>query len=270
MLISIVMPVYNNERYFPLAVKSIIEQEYKDFELIIIDDGSTDRTAIIADEIAATDSRIRVIHQSNQWVYASFNRGIEAAKGEYIYIVNSDDRLRPGCLGLMAQKAKIYKPDIIWTKVLIHRCDANQCITAYDIAKGNGKVKEDFFCPNKKAVRDNWPYFFASYLAQNQANLYRSKVMKKHKFRNDVYGADTLFNISIASDIESALVMKEPVYDHLIYSELEMNVSAGKFYPYEHDMFNQIYQGYKTIFTRWELPAENYQHVLVKIGRAHV
>lgn len=86
MLISIVMPVYNNERYFPLAVKSIIEQEYKDFELIIIDDGSTDRTAIIADEIAATDSRIRVIHQSNQWVYASFNRGIEAAKGS-IYIL---------------------------------------------------------------------------------------------------------------------------------------------------------------------------------------
>ena len=56
------MPVYNNEKYFPLAVKSILEQSYTDFELIIIDDGSTDRTSIIADELAAKDDQIGRAH----------------------------------------------------------------------------------------------------------------------------------------------------------------------------------------------------------------
>ena len=88
MLFSIIMPVYNNEKYFPLAVKSIITQNYSDWELIIIDDGSTDHTSIIADKIVDTDPRIKVIHQNNQWIYASFNRGVKEAKGDYIYIVN--------------------------------------------------------------------------------------------------------------------------------------------------------------------------------------
>ena len=82
MLISIVMAVYNNEMYFPLAVKSIIEQDYDQWELIIIDDGSTDQTPIIADRMAESDSRITVVHQKNQWIYASFNKGIELAKGD--------------------------------------------------------------------------------------------------------------------------------------------------------------------------------------------
>ena len=95
-MFSIIMPVYNNEIYFPLAVASILQQDYTDFELIIVDDGSTDGTPELADAFAASDRRIRVIHQKNQWIYASFNNGIRQASGDYIYIVNSDDRLMPG------------------------------------------------------------------------------------------------------------------------------------------------------------------------------
>ena len=125
-------------------------------------------------------------------------------------------------------------------------------------------MKEEFYYPNQKAVRENWPYFFSSFLALNQANLYRSDLIKRYKFRNDVYGADTLFNISIASDVQSALVMKEPVYYHFNYGNPEMNVSVGKFYPYEHDMFNQIYQDYMRLFSGWGLSVESYRHFLVR------
>ncbi len=154
MLISIVMAVYNNEKYFPLAVKSIMEQDYPQWELIIIDDGSTDQTPMIADKIAESDSRIRVVHQKNQWIYASFNRGIEQAKGDYIYILNSDDRIRPGSLKLMAEKAIAYDPDVIWTKVVMHECDQEQDIIAYNVKGLDERVKEEVFYPNEQRVHE--------------------------------------------------------------------------------------------------------------------
>ncbi|MCI8583246.1 MAG: glycosyltransferase [Dorea sp.] len=263
MFISIIMPVYNNEKYFPLAVKSILEQSYTDFELIIIDDGSTDKTSMIADELAEQDARIRVSHQSNQWIYASFNRGIEEAGGDYIYIVNSDDRLRQGTLALMAEKAFKYKPDVIWTKVLMHECDEEQNILSYNLFKLDEWVEQEIYCADEEEVHKIWPFLFVSSLAQNQANLYRSSLMKKHKFRNDVYGADTLFNISIAPDVKSALIMKEPVYDFFLYQQEGMNASSGKFYSYEHQMFNEIYVKYRRLFSEWNLTEESYKEMLV-------
>lgn len=263
MLISIIMPVYNNEKYFPLAVKSIVEQDYLQWELIIIDDGSTDKTSIIADKIAKEDERITVIHQSNQWIYASLNRGIEEAKGDYIYFINSDDKIEKGGLGLIAKNAERFKPDVIWTKVLVHECDSEQNITAYNVGKWDEYVKYTSFYKNKTEVRNNWPYLLSSYLAQNQANLYCRKLLRKHKFRTDVYAADLLFNIAIAPDVNSALVLKEPVYDFFIYKSNKLNASVGKYYSYEHDMFNEIYQKYMDLFDEWKLSTDNYQELLV-------
>lgn len=264
MLFSIIMPVYNNEKYFPMAVRSVVEQNYYDWELIIVDDGSTDRTSEIADQIAAMDDRIKVIHQDNQWIYASFNRGIEEAKGEYIYIVNSDDQMRKGSLALMAEKVNEYHPDVIWTKVLIHKCDEEQNITVYDVENLEETVTEEKYYENEKEVRDNWPYFFFSLLAQNQANLYRRELIKKTRFRKDVYGADTLFNIEIAPKVKSALVIKEAIYDFFVYNQDGMNASVGKYYSYEHEMFNEIYIKYRELFERWKLPADTYKEMLIK------
>lgn len=264
MLISIIMPVYNNEKYFPLAVKSVLNQDYTDFELIIIDDGSTDRTSVIADKFAEQDKRVRVIHQTNQWIYASFNRGIEEAKGEYIYILNSDDRLRENSLKMMANRVIKYRPDVIWTLVLMHECDEEQNILKYNKNQLDKLVEKEVFYQTEREIHENWPYFYISSLAQNQANLYRSEIMKKHKFRNDVYGADTLFNIDIAPDIQSALVMKDPVYDFFVYKQNEnaINASVGKYYAYEHDMFNEIYAQYMKLFVKWRIPEEKYKTIL--------
>lgn len=248
---SVIMPVYNNEKYFPNAVASILSQGYEDYELIIVDDGSTDNTSFIADEFVKEYTNIQVIHQENQWIYASFNNGIQAASGEYIYILNSDDRLRPGVLKKMSNIVDRYNPDVIWTKVLTHVCDAEQNIIHYDKNRLDRLVLEDQFFKNQEEVHANWLYLHRSLLLQNQANLYRKSLMLKHKFRNDVYGADTLFNISIASDINSAYVMSEPVYDFFIYNEESRNASVGKYYEYEHAMFLEIYQKNKDLFVGW-------------------
>ena len=117
MLISIIIPLYNNYKYLPMALKSVLEQPLDnpdDIEVVIVDDGSTDGSSQLADELAETDSRIRVFHQENQWVYAAFNRGVREAKGEYVYILNSDDRLEEGSIPILIQKLQDYNhPDVI-------------------------------------------------------------------------------------------------------------------------------------------------------------
>lgn len=92
-MISIVVPVYNVKRYLAECVESILMQNYKDWELLLVDDGSLDGSSSICDGYASSDSRIYVIHQVNSGVAAARNRGLDEAKGEWIFFVDSDDML---------------------------------------------------------------------------------------------------------------------------------------------------------------------------------
>lgn len=89
--ISIIVPVYNVEKYLDACIKSILQQTYKNIELILVDDGSTDNSPQICDSYVLKDSRIKVIHQDNQGISAARNIGIENATGEYIVFIDSDD-----------------------------------------------------------------------------------------------------------------------------------------------------------------------------------
>ena len=97
-LISIICPIYNTELYLKECLNSILCQSYTNFELILIDDGSTDNSGIICDEYATKDKRIIVIHQTNKGLSASRNRGLEIASGEFITFIDSDDWIDPNTL----------------------------------------------------------------------------------------------------------------------------------------------------------------------------
>ena len=89
--ISIIVPVYNVELYLEECIESIIAQTYKDVEIILIDDGSTDKSGAICDKIALKDERIIVVHKVNGGLSSARNLGIEIAQGKYIIFVDSDD-----------------------------------------------------------------------------------------------------------------------------------------------------------------------------------
>lgn len=95
---SIIVPTYNNERELKKCIDSILAQSYPDFELIIVDDGSTDATTDICDAYALQDSRVLVIHKENQGVAAARNDGLFRAEGKYIYYADADDWVKQGLL----------------------------------------------------------------------------------------------------------------------------------------------------------------------------
>lgn len=110
--VSIIIPVYNVEKYIRSCIKSVIDQTYSDIEILLVDDGSTDKSGIFCDEYAACDSRITVVHQKNAGLSAARNRGISVACGDYITFIDSDDYIAPDYIerlyrGLLESNAQI-------------------------------------------------------------------------------------------------------------------------------------------------------------------
>ena len=115
MKISVVIPVYNVENYLRECIESVLNQTLKDFELIAVDDGSTDSSGSILDEYQQKDTRITVIHKQNGGVSAARNDALEKCTGEYIYIMDSDDYLELDALENMYEAAIASKADVVIT-----------------------------------------------------------------------------------------------------------------------------------------------------------
>jgi len=110
--LSIIVPVFNKERYIESSIASILNQSYQDFELLLINDGSTDNSGAICDQFAALDSRVKVFHQSNQGVSSARNKGLELACGAFIGFVDCDDTLEPEMYEVLVRNMTAYAAEI--------------------------------------------------------------------------------------------------------------------------------------------------------------
>lgn len=112
-MLSIIMPVYNTAAYLEETVQSVLAQTYRDFELILVDDGSTDGSGDLCDTLATRDSRIRVVHKPNGGVASARNVGVDHVRGEYIGFVDSDDIISPVMYEVMLEQAGIHGADLV-------------------------------------------------------------------------------------------------------------------------------------------------------------
>lgn len=119
-MISVIVPAYNAENYVEECLASILAQTYSDFELIIIDDGSTDSTGDICDRFQKTDSRVNVVHQKNAGVSQSRNNGIRLSKGEFVCFVDADDWIEPSYLQSFMDVMEDRQPDLLLQGLVEH------------------------------------------------------------------------------------------------------------------------------------------------------
>lgn len=124
-MISVIVPIYNVEKYLDVCVQSVLRQTYRDFELILVDDGSTDKSGIMCDQYAKLDKRIRVIHKENGGPSEARNIAAAQAKGEYITFIDSDDYV--GELYLQALISGISNYDADICAVLMMKIDEGKC-----------------------------------------------------------------------------------------------------------------------------------------------
>ena len=240
-LISVIMPVRNNERYFPIAVQTILDQSFTDWELIIMEGLSTDRTAEIADEIASSDQRIRVEHTS-EWIYEKVNAGIRLAHGKYFTVVNSDDKLAPDALSIISDYLIKYDVDMFMIAAGSVVCDKDQHELSNDFADIESIIPNEMIIQSSDEMKNNWIRILSSGLLNNQINVYKIDRIKNLRFRNDVYGADYLYNLDVLPHIRSAAYFPKCLYYFHVYRDVSgFNTSVGKFYDYAHNMFNDFY-----------------------------
>ena len=112
-LITVIVPVYNKDEYVAKLIECVQKQEFRDFECILVDDGSTDKSGKICDEMAADDDTISVIHIQNGGVSHARNVALEMAKGEYITFLDSDDEIPIDYLKRIAEDIRLYNPDMV-------------------------------------------------------------------------------------------------------------------------------------------------------------
>lgn len=112
-MVSVIIPVYNSKNYLENTIQSVLNQSYKNFELLLIDDGSTDESGIICDKYKELDSRVKCIHQTNGGISHARNIGIENARGKYIAFSDDDDEMSPKCLKSAVAFAEKEKLDLV-------------------------------------------------------------------------------------------------------------------------------------------------------------
>lgn len=158
-LISIISPVYNAEPYIKKCLNSILTQTFQDWELILIDDGSLDRSGIICDEYAAKDSRIVVIHKKNGGVSAARQTGLDTAKGEFVIHVDPDDWIEPTMLQELYAKAVSKDADVVICDYYVDTKDKSSLVKQRPSALDARTILKELFqqlhgsCCNKLAKR---------------------------------------------------------------------------------------------------------------------
>lgn len=120
-MISVIVPVYNVEEYLPTCIESILNQTYKDLEILLIDDGSTDNSGKICDKYAKEDGRCIVVHQPNKGVSEARNTGLKHATGEYISFIDGDDYIHPQMLEILYNEIKKTSSILQWCLTTQHQ-----------------------------------------------------------------------------------------------------------------------------------------------------
>lgn len=131
--VSVVIPVYNVEKYLAECVESVLRQTWGDYEIILVDDGATDSSGALCDRYAAEYGCIRVFHQPNGGLSAARNTGLRAARGDYVYFLDSDDYIEPQTLERLRTAAEREKADVVFFDgyVFFDECEEDGSVSRY-------------------------------------------------------------------------------------------------------------------------------------------
>lgn len=208
-VVSIIVPVYNGEKVLKRCVESILCQTFKDWELLLIEDGSKDKSPAICKSYEEQDDRIRLITKANEGVSATRNRGIKEAKGQYIQFVDCDDYLEDTYLEVMVAKMAGQKVDLVITGYTRHKAGKiRKNLPSERKISGKKELAQNFF-----ELYNHW------YLNTPWNKLYHRDKIKDIFPENMSLGEDLLFNLSYLKNVKNIYVLKDGGYQYCIENE---------------------------------------------------
>lgn len=215
-MISIIVPIYNVEKYLKPCVESILNSTYQDFELILVDDGSTDNSGSICDRFAEQNSCVRVIHQPNDGVSSARNSGMKAATGEYIMFIDGDDIIHSRMIEVLytAINTGDYDFSMVYAKDLPDsEHDSNLLVEEIDDAKSIILSQKDYF---EKLFTTSLQY----HLVCNK--LYKSSLISGLAF-NKTGAEDLEWNNRMCLRMNQAILIEAELYNYIQRASSEMH-----------------------------------------------
>jgi glycosyltransferase involved in cell wall biosynthesis len=196
-LISVIVPIYKTEQYLKKCVDSITNQSYKNLQIILVDDGSPDKSGGICDEYASSDSRVKVIHQKNRGLSTAYNVGLDNASGEYIAFVDSDD----------------------WI-------DSDFCSVLVDLLeKNNADISACAFFPflgseQKSSVKENLTIYTGLEVIEKVrispcGKIYKRELFEGLRFPSDRHPGDVFFTYKVLYRAKKAVVTNLQFFNYL-------------------------------------------------------
>lgn len=247
-MVSMIVPVYNSEKTLSRCIDSILNQTYRDFELILLNDGSTDTSGEICDAYAKRDSRVRVVHKENTGVSDTRNRGIDLARGEYLQFLDSDDWITPDATTLFVRTATEQQCDMVISQ--FYRVIGEH-------VSQKGAIDED-------GLMDRSTY--ANHMMQKPADFYygvlwnkfyKRSIITEHRLRMDQsisWCEDFMFNLEYVRHTQTIYAMKVPVYYYVKTkgSLVSQGMSMKKMIRMKRTVFACYNDFYKDVFDEAE------------------
>ena len=214
MYLSVIVPVYNCTQYIDRCIESIVSQSFKEIELILVDDGSTDDSGVRCDEWADKDSRITVIHRENGGLSAARNTGIEIACGEYVGFVDSDDYIEPLMCETLYNAAKKHNADL---------CLSGICFVGGNMfSESGGDTKKSYFVEETLFEKEDMKKLLlgvvgalphepddSRYGVSVCKNIFKTSVIRERKIEflseRKILSEDTLFMVDFIKSSQSAV-----------------------------------------------------------------
>lgn len=208
--ISIVVPVYQSSQYLNICLNSLIQQTYRNIEVILVDDGSKDESGNICDNAAHKDHRFKVIHQENQGVSAARNSGLKICTGEYIMFVDSDDWLEPYCCEAALRKIDESKSDICFFEMCVieegEKKETKALATLNQLTTKTELLRRTIPFQDGDSVDDM--VFYGPY-----CKLFKRDVIFGLSFAiNLKYGEDAIFNFAAVYAADNDCFLHEHLY----------------------------------------------------------
>ena len=243
-IISIIIPAYNLQDYIGRCLDSVLAQSFKDFEAIIINDGSDDATGEICDSYRRKDHRIKLINQKNRGLGCARNRGLDNAKGELIAFVDGDDVLHPQYLEILYSLATESDADIVVCNY-IKGCDENLLrMKNYNIQKSDIKVIDKQSLLNK--MYNEHPFITV------WAKIYRRNMIKSGMVARGI-GEDVEFNSRMYFIADKVVYVDYPLYlwvtrnrslSNSSFNGTDLNKIKNYFYAWVNLRKNKLYSNY--------------------------
>lgn len=226
-LVSIVVPIYNIEKYLHRCVDSILRQTYKNIEIILVDDGSPDYCGTICDTYAQIDQRIKVIHKKNGGLSDARNAGIKIATGEYLLFVDSDDWIADNAIeSLLNAFEKYTEVDIVaGSSVDVHEANGELIETKYSVGLGTERLLSKI-----EAIKDN---LLNGWAAWNK--LYRRELFDGVEFPVGVINEDEAILLHVIDKCRYAVQIGVPTYYYFLR---ENSITTSEFSEKKMDWYN--------------------------------